>query len=208
MKLVAATGNQNKIRELTTVAKEFGVEIIDPLRLSESLGSLPPVVEEVGQSYLENAWLKASAYSTWSGLDALGDDSGLEVVALGGAPGLHSSRYAGPGSSDHQKIAKLLFELEAKEATDVTLGRQAFFRCALATVSPDGSRRYCAESKLHGEILRQTRGQAGFGYDQIVFIPEIGATLAELSFQDVCAKGFRGLALRKLLAQMVGAYDA
>lgn len=197
MEIIAATGNRNKIAELSAVGREYGIVIVAPEDLRRRLG-LPdvPEVAETGSSYLENARLKAEAFVKWSGIPALGDDSGLEVKALGGRPGLHSARYAGAGSSDQQKIAKLLSELEQ---LGPAAERTAHYRCVLVLKFPDGSE-VTAESLLPGEVLQTVRGSAGFGYDPIIKMDNLGRTLAEVDFETTVKDGFRPVAARRLFS--------
>jgi XTP/dITP diphosphohydrolase len=167
--------------------------------LAELLGSaldlrLPPSLvapEETGESFAENALLKARGLSARLGGAALADDSGLEVDALGGRPGVHSSRYA---ATDEGRIARLLEELGAGPAG----ARAARFRCAIALVFPDG-REVVAEGTCEGEIAREPRGRQGFGYDP-VFVPAgEQRTFAEMSSADKAARSHRAEAARRLL---------
>lgn len=206
--ILVASGNKHKIRELQYSAEQFGIELLSPAQAAERLAlTSPPEVEETADSYLGNALLKANAYCRWSGLPALGDDSGLEVAALDGRPGIHSARYAGPGSSDRDKMEKLLAEVAAA-AGDYEDGnsqsrkrRSALFRCVLAIVYPNGQRDN-AEGVLHGHVLGTPRGNKGFGYDPVVYIDELGATLAEVDFEVTCRRGFRARAAQALFAKV------
>jgi XTP/dITP diphosphohydrolase len=143
-----------------------------------SLGEYPelPEVEEDGTSFLENALKKARTAAKFTGEIALADDSGLEVAALNGAPGIYSSRYAGNGADDAQNNRKLLDDLRGIPSAE----RGAAFRCVLVLCWPDG--RYRAfEGGWAGRITEAPKGEGGFGYDPVFFLPECGVTVAELS---------------------------
>ncbi|MFN8391686.1 MAG: non-canonical purine NTP pyrophosphatase [Bdellovibrionota bacterium] len=200
--VLAATGNKNKLKELQTVAQEFGCMILSPqqIRDERKLGPWPDV-EENAPTFRENALLKAREFHKWSGCPTIGDDSGIEVAALDGRPGIHSARYAGPGASDADRINKLLEELRAAIEADPMLSRAAQFRCALALVIDEVS---VVESEgiLSGHILDAPRGDKGFGYDPILYLDAIGSTLAEVEFSVTCEKGFRAVAARNLFAKL------
>jgi len=166
--IVLATGNKGKIREFSGLLEGVFGRII-------SLNDLesPPEVIEDGATFMENALKKARAIAAYSGKPALADDSGLAVDALGGRPGVYSARYAGEGATDRDNIAKLLTELGTNE------NRNARFVCVLALVMPDG-REMTAEGTCEGVILSEPRGEGGFGYDPVFFLPELGKTMAEL----------------------------
>ena len=187
MKLLAATANRSKFRELETIAARFGVTLVHP----EEIG-IPPVVEETGETYLENAMLKAKSFCEWSKIPSLGDDSGLEVDALGGAPGVRSARFA---PNDRERIAKLVEKMKGVE------DRSAKFRCVLVLYRPDGST-LSAEGVLNGRILHEPRGRGGFGYDPIVLIDEFQQTLAEVDFSVTCDRGFRARAAQALFTKL------
>lgn len=189
MVVLLATGNRGKLQELTHI---FAGSPVD-LRLPQDAGVRRPDVDESGDTYLENALRKAAALAAVSGQPALADDSGLEVDALGGAPGIRSARFAG---GDVENVRRLLAEL--KDARN----RRARFRCVLALVKPAGAR-YLAEGCLEGEIAPEPRGTAGFGYDPVFLLPPLGKTLAELSFAEKQTMSHRARAaerLKKLLA--------
>lgn len=194
--ILAATGNADKIKELGTIAEEFSITLISPaeLALREGLAS-PPEVEETENTYFGNAMLKAKAYARWSGIPSLADDSGLEVAALKGAPGVHSARYAGEGASAEDRWRKVLAELEKLQ--NPALDRSAAFRCSLVLFYPEGMS-LSAEGSLAGRILESPQGEGGFGYDPIVHITELGKTLAEIPFSETCRIGFRAKAAREL----------
>ncbi len=164
-KLLAATGNEHKICEFRTILEPFGVEFLTPADVG---GILEP--EESGSTFEENAIIKALSAATASGMDAFADDSGLEIDALDGAPGIFSSRYA---DSDSARIERVLRELR-----DVD-NRRARFVCVVALASPAGSHE-TARGTVEGVIIDAPRGDGGFGYDPI-FVPDgYNATFAEL----------------------------
>lgn len=200
--LLAATTNSYKLKELQTVAREYALEVISPTEHQREHGLGPiPSVEEIGRTYRDNALLKAEAFARWAGCAALGDDSGLEVTALGNRPGVNSRRYAGPEAKDNERIAKLLGELSRLEEEEDEVSREAFFCCSLALVFPDG-RRFFSEASLRGEVLYEPRGSKGFGYDPIILIDSLGKTLAEVDFEVTCSRGFRAQAAQKLFSEL------
>jgi XTP/dITP diphosphohydrolase len=188
--LLLASANQGKLRELRTILDGLGVELVG---LDEAGLGEPPEVEETGDTFLENALLKGRAYAAWSGLAAVADDSGLEVDALGGAPGVRSARYAGPGAGDQANLDKLLAALEGVPPER----RTARFRCAAVLVDPDVGE-WHAEAAWEGRLLDAPRGSGGFGYDP-VFLPEgWELTSAEVDQATKDAASHRGKAFRAL----------
>ena len=186
--LVLATGNRGKARELQALLGG-GFEVL----LQSELGIEP--IEETGVSFAENALLKARHAAAATGLPALADDSGLEVDALDGAPGVWSARYAGTDASDAENIARLLAEL----ANVPDAHRGARFRCVLAWLrSADDPAPVLVTGVWEGRIARQPLGQQGFGYDPVFIDPASDRTAAELSPQIKNARSHRGEALRKL----------
>ena len=185
-RVVLATLNPGKGRELAGLLGDLPIALIS---LADVPGaSLPP---ETGATYVENALVKARAAQRLTGHAALGDDSGLEVEALGGAPGLHSARFGGPGLDDPARVALLLERLHA-----VPVGKRAArFRCVIALVDEAGRER-TVEGVAEGEILTAPRGGGGFGYDPVFFYPPLGRTFAELSDRDKARVSHRGLAAR------------
>jgi len=170
-KLCIATGNLGKQAEFRELLADWAGEIVFPQELGLTLE-----VQEDGNSYAEIAALKARAYAGASGLPCLADDSGLEVDALDGAPGLHTARYAGPGASDVDRWKKLLEALaETPEGQ-----RGARFRCAVALARPGQAQAETAEGTCEGRIAFAPRGAEGFGYDPVFYLPEYGCTMAEL----------------------------
>lgn len=168
-RMLIATHNRGKVAELAAIFAGLGLE----LATLDDLG-ITAEVPETGDTYAENARLKARGYSALSGLLTLADDSGLEVDALGGEPGVYSARYGG-APSDEARYRLLLERLAATGAAD----RAARFRCVIAMVWP-GGREALAEGAVEGRITREPRGQNGFGYDPVFWLPEFGCTMAEL----------------------------
>ncbi|MFN2291206.1 MAG: RdgB/HAM1 family non-canonical purine NTP pyrophosphatase [Anaerolineae bacterium] len=172
-KLLIATNNPGKVREYKELLGGLpgGTVLTFPAQEGLELE-----VEEVGETFAENAGIKARAYAQASGLLTMADDSGLEVDALGGAPGVRSARYAGPGADDVDRYRKLLAELAGIPPSE----RAARFRCVVAMALPDASI-YTAEGTCEGEIGFAARGEHGFGYDPVFIVDGYGGkTLAEL----------------------------
>ncbi len=168
--LLVATNNQGKLREYRDLLAGLPVQLVS---LSEA--GIDTEVEETGHTFAENAVLKASCYARASGLCTLADDSGLEVDALGGEPGVMSSRYAGPRATDADRVRFLLNKM--RTVSDDR--RSARFRCVIAVASPSG-RVETSEGSVEGVIIREPRGEHGFGYDPIFYVPEMSRTMAEL----------------------------
>jgi XTP/dITP diphosphohydrolase len=195
--LVIASGNAGKLREFTAV---LGGPMVtrNGRQLHLEVRPQPPglEVEETGASFAENARLKAEAVSRATGQWTLADDSGLAVAALGGAPGIHSARYA---ATDVERIARLLRELEATTAQDPATAREARFVAALALADPSGRTVLEVEGVCEGEILSAPRGAGGFDYDPVFFVPEAGLSFAEMDPDLKRRLGHRGRALEALL---------
>ncbi len=170
MKLLVATHNAGKIEEYRSLLAALPVDLVFPTELGLNV----PVVES-GDSFEANALIKAKAYAQASGLLTLADDSGLEVDVLGGAPGVRTARYAGPGASDEERYQLLLRNLAGVPWEE----RTARFRCVIAIVTPDGQT-YTAEGRCEGIIAFAPKGEHGFGYDPVFYMPEYGRTMAEL----------------------------
>jgi XTP/dITP diphosphohydrolase len=169
-RLLLATNNQGKIKEFQSLLQGIPFELTAPADLGLHLE-----VEESGTTYQANARLKATAFSRASGLLTLADDSGLEVDALNGAPGILSSRYAGPGSKDVDRVTFLLDKLRGIAWEK----RTARFRCVIAISTSQGEFHYF-EGKCEGIIALEPKGNTGFGYDPIFYFPEYAQTMAEL----------------------------
>lgn len=170
MKILVATTNKGKLREYAELLADLPVEWVSLADVG-----IATDVKETGETFEENARLKASAYARESGLLTLADDSGLEVEALGGAPGVQSARYAGPGASDQERYQLLLANLEGVPDED----RKARFVCVIAVATPEGDM-ISAEGFRGGYIIREPRGEHGFGYDPVFWIPGYRVTMAEL----------------------------
>lgn len=195
--LVLATNNRDKVRELAHSLVGLPLRV----RALKDLGDWPEV-EETGQTLAENALLKARAGLERTGLACLADDTGLEVDALGGEPGVRSSRYAGEDVTYAQNVDKLLRELQGVPAE----ARTARFRCVIALVDPDGRERL-VEGVAEGRILSERQGSGGFGYDPVFWVPETGRTFAEMTLEEKQACSHRGKALeaaRRVLEEWYG----
>ena len=187
LKLLLASQNSGKLREMKLILQELPIQIISPADLGIQLD-----VEETGKTYAENAALKAKSFAAESGLISLGDDSGLEVDALNGEPGLYSARYApNPNANDADRRAFLIKNLRAHPRPWT-----ARFRASIAIVLPDGKIHY-TEGICEGEITPEERGTGGFGYDPIFYLPELGRTMAELGEAEKNRLSHRGKALEK-----------
>jgi XTP/dITP diphosphohydrolase len=187
--LLIATENQGKIREFQELLTDLGIELVTPRQLGINLN----VVED-GSTYEENAGKKARAYAAASGLISLADDSGLEVEALDGAPGLYSARYSPqPGATDADRRAFLLKNLRGKPRPWL-----AHFHATIAIAAP-GSKLRFAEGNCHGEIIPEERGSGGFGYDPIFLLPATGRTMAELPMDEKNRLSHRALAVQNAI---------
>lgn len=185
MRLLLATHNPGKLLELRALLEDLKIELISPDALGLTLG-----VSEDGKTYAENASLKAVAYAQTSGLMTLADDSGLEVDALGGLPGIHSARYSpNPGATDADRRRLLLRQISGFQRPWT-----ARFRCFVAIASPAGEL-HITEGVCHGEIISEERGQFGFGYDPIFLFPGLGKTMAELAMPIKNTLSHRALAV-------------
>lgn len=191
-RLIVGSRNAGKVKEIKAVLAglPFLVEGLPATGISEP--------EETGATFQDNAILKAKYYSQYTGEYCLADDSGLEVDALGGAPGVYSARYAGENATDAQNNRKLLQELAAVPEC----GRTARFRSVLALISPAGNL-ILADGVCEGVILSESRGAGGFGYDPLFFMPELGKTLAEMDLTGKNAVSHRGKALRSLKEKLL-----
>lgn len=188
MKIVLASSNKNKIKELRAILSDVLGDDIEVLSLMD-VGITDEIVED-GNSFAENALIKARAAAE-SGIIGIGDDSGLAVDALGGAPGIYSARYAGDHGNDELNN-KLLLE-NMKNAND----RSAAFVCCIACVFPDGGEDIVVSGYIHGEILKEEKGNGGFGYDPLFYVKEFDKTLAELTAEEKNKVSHRANALRE-----------
>lgn len=197
MKILVATNNPGKLVEIQSLLEDASLTLLTP-----AMVGLAMEVDETGATYAENAALKASAFAQASGLLALADDSGLEVDALGGLPGLRSARFSGrPGASDADRRAYLLERLQG-----LPRPWTAHFHCTVALAAPGGDLRF-AEGQCPGEIIPQERGAHGFGYDPIFLLAELGLTMAELSMEQKNRLSHRARAIqaaRPVIREMMG----
>ena len=182
--LLLATSNQHKLEELRAILSDLPFKLLSLKDLQ-----LDMLVEETGATFAENAELKARAYAQASGMLTLADDSGLEIDALGGAPGVRSARYLGTETTYEERFRKILEQLNGLPMDQ----RTARFRCAIALADPSGSTRI-VEGVIEGVIADVPRGKNGFGYDPIFFVPELGKTLAELAPEQKNRISHRGRA--------------
>ncbi len=192
-RLVLATGNPGKLRELTELLLPLAIEV------QPQTAFAVPEAAETGLSFVENAILKARQASAYAGLPALADDSGVCVDALDGAPGIHSARYAGPGADDAANRARLLAALDGVPMD----GRTARFVCVLVLLrdSEDPLPLIC-QGVWHGRITTRERGRNGFGYDALFELPELGRTAAELTATEKHRHSHRARALTGLLREL------
>ena len=183
--LVVATGNQGKLKEMQAYLTDLGWELaLKPEELE---------IEETGETFAANACLKASQVALATGNWAIADDSGLQVDALGGAPGVYSARY---GKTDPERISRLLEALKDEPK------RQAQFVCAIAIANPDGAIAIQASGICPGEILHTPRGTGGFGYDPIFYVPQAKMTFAEMPPELKRVLSHRGQAFKALIPQL------
>ena len=194
-RIVLASNNAGKVREFSELLAQASVQVIP----QGGLGV--PEAEETGLSFVENAILKARNAAAHSGLAAIADDSGLEVDALDGAPGIYSARYAGAGASDAANLARLLAAMEGVEDRR----RGARFQCLMVYVrhAKDPTPVIC-QGTWEGEILRRPAGANGFGYDPVFLVPTHGCSAAELDSPTKNTLSHRGQALRRLVAYLEG----
>jgi len=187
--LVIATRNKGKTKEIKDLLKGFPVDI----KNLDDFGPIPPI-EEDGDTFDENAYKKASFTARVLGLSALADDSGLLVEALGGAPGIHSARYAGKNATDEQRYLKLLDEMQGKS------NRNAAFECVISLAVPTGPA-LTYEARCQGLIAESPAGSNGFGYDPIFFYPSYKKTFAQLTLEEKNRVSHRGKALAELKSE-------
>jgi XTP/dITP diphosphohydrolase len=196
MRLLIATENPGKVREMQVLLNDLQVEVVTPKTIGVDL----KVVED-GSTYAENAAKKAIAYARTSGLISVADDSGIEVDALDGAPGLYSARYLPPPATDHDRLLYMLQNLQDKPRP-----WKAHYHATIAIATPDGQVQF-AEADCHGEIIPEERGENGFGYDPIFLIPALGRTMAELSMDEKNRLSHRALAIQNakpILLKLLG----
>ncbi|MDX7986726.1 XTP/dITP diphosphatase [Xenorhabdus sp. 12] len=189
-KVVLATGNAGKVRELADLLADFGLDIVAQTELGVDSA------DETGLTFIENAIIKARHAAAVTGLPAIADDSGLSVDALGGVPGIYSARYAGNNASDQANLEKLLEAM--RDVPDEQ--RQAQFNCVLVYLRhAEDPTPLVFHGRWPGIIAREAAGEGGFGYDPIFYVPEFGCTAAQLSREQKNAVSHRGKALEMLL---------
>lgn len=190
-KIILATGNQGKVRELNAMLKShYSIVSQKDLQVEE--------VPETGSSFIENALIKARNASFQTKLPALADDSGLEVEALGGDPGIYSARYAGEKATDEDNISKLILNMEQHQ------NRSARFCCAMVFVeNAEDTKPIIIEKYWNGEILREAIGNNGFGYDSIFYLPDLQCSSAQLEPEKKNLLSHRGQALNELLRHLI-----
>lgn len=188
MKLIIASGNVGKLREIRAI---LGGKFDEILSMKEA-GIYHETVED-GATFLENAQKKAREIAALSGCAALADDSGICVDSLGGAPGIYSARFCGRHGDDDANNLLLVEKLQGQE------NRKAHYTCAVSLVYPNGKELH-AEGELHGEIIDTPRGHGGFGYDPYFYLPSYGCTAAELPAEEKNQISHRAEALKKLLS--------
>ena len=190
-KIILATGNQGKVRELNAMLKSHYIIVSQKdLQVEE--------VPETGSSFIENALIKARNASFQTNLPALADDSGLEVEALDGDPGIYSARYAGEEATDEDNISKLISNMEQHQ------NRSARFCCAMVFVeNAEDTKPIIIEKYWNGEILREAIGNNGFGYDSIFYLPDLQCSSAQLAPEKKNLLSHRGQALNELLRHLI-----
>ncbi len=212
MDIIVASGNPGKRREFEEIFALYGAgagEGVRGIRLVSPSERGDIAVDETGRTYLANARLKARAYASQYNTPALGDDSGLAVDALDGAPGLYTARFGGPGLSARERMSLLLEKLAG-----VPEGRRgAHFECALYLAYPDGAdgadgASIAAHGRVFGRITERPSGDEGFGYDPIFLLPRLGLTMAELPPDEKHRLSHRGRAVRHLLGRLLSGYRA
>jgi XTP/dITP diphosphohydrolase len=191
-KIVLASGNPGKRREIEKILAGFDIEIVAQSEFGVT------DAEETGTTFVENALIKARHAADATGLPAIADDSGLAVDALDGRPGVYSARYAGPGANDADNNARLLAELAGVPPEE----RGAAFHCVACFVAPGDPNPVVAEAEWRGRILEAPVGDGGFGYDPLFFVEETGCSSAQLSAADKNLRSHRGKALRELARRL------
>lgn len=186
MKFVLASKNKKKIDEMKEILRGLPIELLSQ---PDSIGE----IDETGETFEENAIIKAQTVMEATGLPAIADDSGLAVDALGGAPGVYSARYAGEGKTDHDRNELLLHNMSVVPEDR----RQAKFVCCIACAFPD-RQPIVVKGECHGRILFEEHGEGGFGYDPLFYVPECGCTFGELPSEEKNRLSHRAKALQQL----------
>ncbi|MEQ3513234.1 XTP/dITP diphosphatase [Pseudoalteromonas sp. BZB3] len=191
--IVLATGNQGKVKELGAMLNELNIEVLPQSQFDV------PDVPETGTTFIENAIIKARHAAKITGLPAIADDSGLEVDALNGAPGVYSARFAGENANDQDNIDKLLVEMQGKTV------RSARFWCVLVYMRhADDPTPLVCQASWEGTITEDQQGREGFGYDPVFYVASEGCTSAQLTKEQKNALSHRGQALQQLVAKLKG----
>ncbi|ALO42957.1 XTP/dITP diphosphatase [Pseudoalteromonas phenolica] len=191
--IVLATGNQGKVKELGAMLNELNIEVLPQSQFDV------PDVPETGTTFIENAIIKARHAAKITGLPAIADDSGLEVDALNGAPGVYSARFAGENANDQDNIDKLLVEMQDKVV------RSARFWCVLVYMRhADDPTPLVCQASWEGSITEDQQGREGFGYDPVFYVASEGCTSAQLTKEQKNALSHRGQALQQLVAKLKG----
>ncbi len=199
MEIVFATSNPHKLSEVRSMLQPSGISV----RSLDDFSNVPPEPVEDADTFFGNARIKARAYAAALNVRCLAEDSGLSVDALSGAPGVHSARYAGASGSRDERDAANNKKLLAAMANVPDGQRGARFVCSMVVADPDGSIVAEAEGYYHGVIAREARGAGGFGYDPLLWLPDVNKTSAELAPEQKHARSHRGQALRQLLSRLV-----
>ena len=190
MKFVLATQNKNKLKELTAILSDLGVEIVSEAELGVKIE-----VEETGETFAENSLLKAKAVMEATGLPAIADDSGLCVKALNGGPGVYSARFGGEGLDDKGRYTLLLQMMQGQG------DRSAYFHTTITCAFPNGDVLQ-ADGECHGTIAYTPMGDDGFGYNPVFFVPDKRKTFAQMTLEERSAISHRGNALRAFKAKL------
>ncbi|WED22201.1 XTP/dITP diphosphatase [Vibrio sp. JC009] len=192
-KIVLATGNQGKVREMADLLSDFGFEVLAQSEFNVS------EVAETGTTFIENAIIKARHAAKETGLPAIADDSGLEVDYLKGAPGIYSARYSGEGATDQKNLEKLLQDMDGVPEAE----RSARFHCVLVLMRHENDPTpIVCHGKWEGQILTESKGSNGFGYDPVFWVPEKGCASAELEAAEKKQLSHRGKALKVLFEEL------
>lgn len=191
-KIVLASGNAGKLREIVRILGDLDLTVVPQSEFGVA------DADETGSTFAANALIKARHAADATGLPAIADDSGLRVDALDGRPGVYSARYAGPDATDDKNNDRLLEELDGVPDDQ----RGAAFHCVACFVMPGETEAIFAEGEWRGRILRERRGEGGFGYDPLFFVPELGVSSAELDPEEKNARSHRGQALDALARKL------
>ncbi|MFW6265020.1 MAG: XTP/dITP diphosphatase [Bacillota bacterium] len=200
-KLLVASGNKGKVREIKKYLEDLGDNLKFEILSMDSFPQLAEVIED-GDTFKANALKKARTRAGETGLISLADDSGLVVECLNGEPGVYSARYAGENASDEDNNNKLIKELEKYSFEE----RKAYFKCVMALLDPDRNIEIVVEGECPGFIQLEPRGDNGFGYDPLFFLPDYNKTMAELSLEEKNEISHRAKALKKMKKEVIKRY--